>query len=138
VLSRQANPQTGQRPQEAIMTCAESLPQVREPAPRSFAAPRTPPLLRRIGDALQATARAYWRRRVERATVFILHSLDDRTLKDIGIDRSEIESVVYSACEERGAGDRCSAERRTAMCISGQRRRKVPTGARAYSRTSNL
>ena len=35
--------------------------------------------------------RTYWARKAEQTTVLILRSLDDRTLKDIGIDRSEIE-----------------------------------------------
>lgn len=38
--------------------------------------------------------RRYWMRRAQRATVLILQSLDDRTLRDIGISPSEIESCV--------------------------------------------
>jgi uncharacterized protein YjiS (DUF1127 family) len=53
---------------------------------------------------LQRAWRNYWRRRAARATLQILHALDDRTLKDIGIDRSEIESVVCSAPRERLVG----------------------------------
>jgi uncharacterized protein YjiS (DUF1127 family) len=45
---------------------------------------------------------AYLDRRAQRATVRILQSLDRRTLKDIGIDRSEIHSIVY------GGDHRCS------------------------------
>ena len=49
---------------------------------------------------IAATRRAwttYWTHRAARATAGILHTLDDRALKDIGLDRSEIESVVYNA-----------------------------------------
>ena len=37
----------------------------------------------------------YWKWRAQQATVQILRSLDDRTLQDIGVNPSEIESVVY-------------------------------------------
>jgi uncharacterized protein YjiS (DUF1127 family) len=63
----------------------------------------------------------YWTRRAEHATVAILHSLNDRTLKDIGLDRSEIESVVYGerrggrSCDAGGASVLCG-ERRVCMC----------------------
>jgi uncharacterized protein YjiS (DUF1127 family) len=40
-------------------------------------------------------------RRARNSTIAVLRALDDRTLKDIGIDRSEIESVVHAADEER-------------------------------------
>lgn len=46
--------------------------------------------------------RAYWDWRARKATVLILRSLDCRTLHDIGIHPSEIESLVYS-----GGSDRC-------------------------------
>ena len=48
---------------------------------------------------------AYWTRRAKRTTVTLLRGLDDRTLHDIGIDRSEIESVVYG--KRRRAPGRC-------------------------------
>ena len=45
--------------------------------------------------------RRYWVRRAQRATVVILRSLDDRTLRDIGISPSEIESCVYGDVPDR-------------------------------------
>lgn len=82
------------------MACAESLRDTLQPAPRSFYTPRTLSVRRRVGAGLQRAWANFWRRRAARATLAILHSLDDRTLKDIGMDRSEIESAVC------GAGDR--------------------------------
>jgi len=45
--------------------------------------------------------RAYWRWNARRATVKLLHSLDRRSLKDIGIDPSEIESIVHGRPADR-------------------------------------
>ena len=56
---------------------------------------------KRFAGALQSAWTAYWIHRAERATVQMLHSLDDRTLKDIGLDRSEIESVAHNPGHER-------------------------------------
>jgi uncharacterized protein YjiS (DUF1127 family) len=53
-------------------------------------------LSRRISASVKSAWRDYWTRKTRRATVLILHALDDRTLKDIGMHRSEIESIVYS------------------------------------------
>lgn len=54
-----------------------------------------------LGAAAKSWWRGYWMRRAQRATVGILRSLDDRSLHDIGIDRSEIESVVFGKPAER-------------------------------------
>jgi uncharacterized protein YjiS (DUF1127 family) len=53
---------------------------------------------RRVANMAQRAWTRYWTRRAEHATIGILCTLDDRTLKDIGLDRSEIESVVYGPC----------------------------------------
>jgi uncharacterized protein YjiS (DUF1127 family) len=44
---------------------------------------------------------AYLTRRARRATVRILCNLDDATLRDIGLSRSEVESVVYGTPVDR-------------------------------------
>jgi uncharacterized protein YjiS (DUF1127 family) len=58
-------------------------------------------MTRRVAYALHSAWIAYWTDRAERATVQMLHSLDDRTLKDIGLDRSEIESAARNLGQER-------------------------------------
>lgn len=61
--------------------------------------------------------RTYWARKAQQTTVLILRSLDDHTLKDIGIDRSEIESVVYTETRGLRSGSCRSSERRIAMSV---------------------
>jgi uncharacterized protein YjiS (DUF1127 family) len=82
---------------------------------QAHALPTAPHQSRSLAHHVLGLARrawtAYWTRKAEQATLVILRSLDDRTLKDIGMDRSEIESVVRTASCSR------SAERRIAMCI---------------------
>ena len=60
------------------------------------------PLKSRLAALLRRGWRTYWERRTRRATLHILYSLDERTLRDIGISPSEIESCVYSGdCRRR-------------------------------------
>jgi uncharacterized protein YjiS (DUF1127 family) len=49
----------------------------------------------RTGHVIQRHWRAYWRCRTQRAAVLMLQALDDRTLADIGLSRSEILPAVY-------------------------------------------
>ena len=46
---------------------------------------------------------AYWQSRARRASVVYLNSLDNRTLDDIGLDRSEIEFVRLRKISPRAA-----------------------------------
>ena len=73
------------------MTCAtQVLPDRASPSPRG-----------RISGFLKREWSAFWTRSTQRATVRILRELDDVTLRDIGLSRSEIESVVYGAPGDR-------------------------------------
>ena len=74
-------------------TCARSL---------SPGVDRHRPTLKARAVALARRSwRTYWERRARRATVLILCSLDERTLHDIGISSSEIQSCVYSRSGDR-------------------------------------
>jgi len=61
----------------------------------------TPTLATRAASTARRAWRTYWDWRARRATVEILRSLDSRTLHDIGLSRSEIESVVRDKHGER-------------------------------------
>jgi uncharacterized protein YjiS (DUF1127 family) len=54
-----------------------------------------------LAARLKAGWQAFLLRRRLKATVFTLQALDDRTLSDIGLGRSEIESVVQGTGHER-------------------------------------
>jgi uncharacterized protein YjiS (DUF1127 family) len=56
---------------------------------------------RKLSKELGRLWRHYQRWRTVRATRHVLHGLDCRTLHDIGIDRSEIESVTRSIGQDR-------------------------------------
>jgi uncharacterized protein YjiS (DUF1127 family) len=60
-----------------------------------------PTLATRVAGIARRAWHVYWDRRARQATVEILRSLDSRTLRDIGLSRSEIESAVYGRCGER-------------------------------------
>jgi uncharacterized protein YjiS (DUF1127 family) len=68
-------------------------------------APTARPPQTTLWNRVSAFARTRWqshlRKRRIRATVRILQELGDETLKDIGLDRSEIESAVATNCAGR-------------------------------------
>ena len=54
-------------------------------------------LAQRAGDGLLRLWRTYWQFRTHRAAILMLQALDDRTLADIGLSRSQIVSAVYGS-----------------------------------------
>jgi uncharacterized protein YjiS (DUF1127 family) len=54
-------------------------------------------LAQRSAQTLQRLWRAYWQCRTRRAAVLTLQALDDRTLDDLGLSRSEIVPAVYGS-----------------------------------------
>jgi uncharacterized protein YjiS (DUF1127 family) len=54
-----------------------------------------------IAETLKRWWTSYWEHRAQRTTVLMLQGLDDQTLRDLGLGRSEIESVVYDGTDER-------------------------------------
>jgi uncharacterized protein YjiS (DUF1127 family) len=54
-----------------------------------------------LAHSIKGLWRAYWERRARKASIMLLSSLDNRTLDDIGLDRSEIQSFVYDRSKER-------------------------------------
>lgn len=55
----------------------------------------------RITSIVRQLWRAYWDYQARRATVMLLHALDDRALADIGFKRSEIDSAVFASTSDR-------------------------------------
>ena len=54
-----------------------------------------------LSDFLRRAWRRYLDWRARRMTAHILRSLDERTLRDIGISAGEIDSVVYGRLGDR-------------------------------------
>lgn len=57
--------------------------------------------LRKLGVAVAKAWDGYWEYRANRAAVLMLQSMDAQALHDIGVSRSEIESVVYGRSRTR-------------------------------------
>ena len=60
-----------------------------------------PTLANKAGGIARRAWQAYWDWRARQATIEILRALDGRTLRDIGLTRSEIELVVHDKYGER-------------------------------------
>ena len=58
----------------------------------------------RIAGLLRWAARYFFEWQARRATREILRALDGRTLKDIGVDPNEIESMIYGERNDRRRG----------------------------------
>jgi uncharacterized protein YjiS (DUF1127 family) len=84
--------------QERLMTHAHFI---------STAERRPGGLAARAGSRIAKAWHSYWKQRAKRVTVELLSSLDDRTLRDIGVGRDEISSVVYG---KHGDRTRCYEE----------------------------
>src|SRR5262245_23015721 len=82
---------------EAPMTCMSCS----RPAAEAGHPTRVSTVAARAGALIRQAWHAYWDWRARRVTVLLLRSLDCRTLHDIGIEPSEVESLVY------GGSDRC-------------------------------
>lgn len=57
--------------------------------------------LHKLGAVVAKAWNGYWDYRANRAAVVMLQSLDAQALHDMGINRSEIESVVYGRSRVR-------------------------------------
>jgi len=72
-----------------------SCPQLRVPFVPTGQRHGPSSLLARAAHSINVRWQAYWDWRARRATVLLLRALDARTLHDIGIAPSEIESLVH-------------------------------------------
>jgi uncharacterized protein YjiS (DUF1127 family) len=78
------------------MTCTQ-LSTIHRPIPQAQAATGVSGIFRRWWLA-------YWDWRARQATVIILQALDERTLRDIGINPCEIVSFIHGKRGERRRG----------------------------------
>jgi uncharacterized protein YjiS (DUF1127 family) len=60
------------------------------------AATRDTGVIPRIASHVRVLWQRYWEWRATQAMVFLLSTLDDRMLKDIGVDRSDIEAIAQA------------------------------------------
>jgi uncharacterized protein YjiS (DUF1127 family) len=91
------------------MTCMSCT----RPAEEAGRSNRSLTLIARVGALIRSAWQAYWLWRARKVTILLLSSLDRRTLRDIGISPSEIESLVH------GGDDRCRCYDATWLWLSG-------------------
>jgi len=72
--------------------------------PRTFPDLPAPGFLETAFVKLARFADAMGRAAARRRTIRLLHSLDDRTLNDIGMKRGDIDAIVMSSRRDRPAG----------------------------------
>ncbi|MBO0764440.1 MAG: DUF1127 domain-containing protein [Hyphomicrobiaceae bacterium] len=84
-----------------LMTRMSNLQTHRPAAADGFRFPVRPSLAASAARLLRDGWRAYWDWRARKATILLLRSLDRRTLGDIGIAPSEIESLVHGSGTDR-------------------------------------
>jgi len=75
---------------------------------------------RGVRELVRSAWRAYWEHRAERATAELLRLIDAHALREIGLDRSELEPPVPSPGDCRGQGDCPCRERRQAGSGNGR------------------
>src|SRR5262245_42877074 len=94
---------------------AQALRDVIAGGVRALRAAALSALIRAVAEATIATAGKWWRAyalwRERKAAVRQLRALDDRTLRDIGVNRGEIDWVVYGRDATRLRDARIAANR---------------------------
>jgi hypothetical protein len=76
------------------MTCLSCAPPIGNAVRRSAATPA-----RRSADAIRRAWRAYWVCRARQAIDLLLRALDERCLRELGIDHSEVRPLLQDGSQ---------------------------------------